>query len=72
MGKNICEISYIPSSAVISSDHELRSDYQNLVEKVEKMFPKLDQTLLIDNAEITNQTERLARNSHPRNRYPKN
>ena len=67
MGKNICENSYIPSSAVTSSDLELRSDYQNLVEKVEKTFPKLDQTLLIDNAETTNQTERLARNSNPRN-----
>ena len=65
--KNIGENSYIPSSAVTSSDLELRSDYQNLVEKVEKTFPKLDQTLLIDNAETTNQTERLARNSNPRN-----
>jgi hypothetical protein len=65
--KHIGENSYIPSSAVTSSDLELRSDYQNLVEKVEKMFPKLDQTLLIDNAETRNQTERLARNSNPRN-----
>ncbi len=67
MGKNICENSYILSSTVTTSDLELRSGCQNLVENDEKMFPKLDQTLLIDNAETTNQTERLTRNSNPRN-----
>jgi hypothetical protein len=43
MGKkyNIGENSYILSSTATSSDLELRSDCQNLVEKAEKMFPKV-------------------------------
>ena len=31
-----------------SSAFQLRSDYQNLMRKAERLFPKVDQTLLID------------------------
>jgi hypothetical protein len=55
------------SLTVTSSALELRSDYQNLVEKAEKAVSESRLNLLKDNAETRNQTERLARNSNPRN-----
>jgi hypothetical protein len=57
----------MPSLTVTSSAVELRADYQNLVEKAEKAVSESRLNLLKDNAETRNQTERLARNSNPRN-----
>lgn len=36
------------SSSFSSSASELRSEYQNLVQKAENLFPKVDQSLLMD------------------------
>jgi hypothetical protein len=40
----------LPSSSYI----QLRSDYQGLVQKAEKLFPKVDQTLLMDMLKLEN------------------
>jgi hypothetical protein len=48
-GKNIVENSGKPSTSTTSSlALELRLDYQNLVQKARDLFPKVDQTLLMD------------------------
>jgi ElaB/YqjD/DUF883 family membrane-anchored ribosome-binding protein len=57
----------MPSLTVTSSALELRSDYQNLVEKAEKSVSESRSNLTDRYAETRNQTERLARNSNPRN-----